>query len=108
MKISEFNQTMAYLLRPEPRQMLQGGSNPFIDIEDLNKKLHQANLNRKTESIFNALKNYSKATTLVTGNVGCLYQIRAGIKIKNIDIRVLHPIVFLAERLIKNESQKIP
>ena len=28
MKISEFNQTMAYLLRPEPRQMLQRGTNP--------------------------------------------------------------------------------
>ena len=27
------------------------GSNPFIDIEDLNKKLRQANINRKTESI---------------------------------------------------------
>ena len=28
-----------------------GSDNPFIDIEDLNKKLQQANLNRKTESI---------------------------------------------------------
>ncbi len=71
-------------------------------------ELSKAILHRKTQSILNALKNYSNATTLVTGNVGCLYQIRAGIKIKNIDIRVLHPIVFLAERLIKNESQKIP
>jgi len=71
-------------------------------------ELSTAILHRKTQSIFNSLKNYSNATTLVTGNVGCLYQIRAGIKIKNIDIRVLHPIVFLADRLIKNESQKIP
>ena len=62
MKISEFNQTMAYLLRPEPRQMLQGGSNPFIDIEDLNKKLQQANLNRKTESIDFYVNKFGKET----------------------------------------------
>ena len=28
MKVSEFNQMMSYLLRPEPRQMLQRGTNP--------------------------------------------------------------------------------
>ena len=33
------------------RVNFDNGSNPFIDIEDLNKKLQQANLNRKTESI---------------------------------------------------------
>ena len=29
MKIHEYNEMMAYLLRPEPRQMLQRGTNPF-------------------------------------------------------------------------------
>ena len=33
------------------RVNFDNGSNPFIDIEDLNKKLQQANTNRKTESI---------------------------------------------------------
>ena len=33
------------------RVNFDNGSNPFIDIEDLNKKLQQANINRKTESI---------------------------------------------------------
>ena len=28
MKIHEYNEMMAYLLRPEPRQMLQRGTNP--------------------------------------------------------------------------------
>ncbi|HBL55577.1 MAG TPA: glycolate oxidase, partial [Deltaproteobacteria bacterium] len=43
-----------------------------------------------------------KATTIVTGNPGCLYQIRAGIRSNNIDIRIIHPVVYLAERLKKN------
>ena len=71
-------------------------------------ELSSAILNRKTQSIYNALNNFSNVTTLVTGNVGCHYQIRAGIRSKNIDINVVHPIVFLAGRLIKNESQRIP
>ena len=35
MKVSEFNQTMAYLLRPQPRQMLSDGGETF---ETLSKK----------------------------------------------------------------------
>ncbi len=67
-------------------------------------ELSKAVLNRKTKSIIKALKENSNAKTILTGNPGCLYQIRAGIRLSNIDLRVLHPIVFLANRLKKNES----
>ena len=39
-----------------------GSDNPFIDIEDLNKKLQQANLNRKTESINFYVNKFGKET----------------------------------------------
>ena len=58
-------------------------------------------LNRKTESIRETLKTNPKATTILTGNPGCLYQIRAGMMSENIDLRILHPVVYLAERLKK-------
>ena len=67
-------------------------------------KLSEAVLNRKTKYIKKALDENSNVTTIVTGNPGCLYQIRAGININNIDLSVIHPIVFLANRLKKNES----
>ena len=62
-------------------------------------ELSGAILNRKTESIRQTLKTNPKATTILTGNPGCLYQIRAGIRSENIDLRILHPIVYLAKRL---------
>lgn len=65
-------------------------------------------LNRKTTSIIKAITEHSNVTTIVTGNPGCLYQIRAGILRKNIDLRVLHPVVYLANRLKKNEPLEIP
>ena len=40
-----------------------------------------------------------QATTLVTGNPGCLYQIRAGIRAAGLPLRVIHPALYLAERL---------
>ena len=69
-------------------------------------KLSTAVLNRKTKSIIEALNEHSNVTTIVTGNPGCLYQIRAGIRSKNLNLHVIHPIVFLANRLKKNESKK--
>ena len=39
-----------------------GSDNPFINIEDLNKKLQQANLNRKTESIDFYVNKFGKET----------------------------------------------
>ena len=65
-------------------------------------ELSGAVLNRKIESLRKTLVSNPKATTIVTGNPGCLYQIRAGIRSNNIDIRILHPVVYLAERLKKN------
>jgi len=69
-----------------------------------NPELSVAILNRKTKSIRKALDENNNVSSIVTGNPGCLYQIRAGIKINNINLRVLHPIVFLASRLKNVES----
>ena len=67
-------------------------------------ELSGAVLKRKTESIRQALTTNPKATNIITGNPGCLYQIRAGIRSENIDLHILHPVVYLAGRLKKNES----
>ncbi len=67
-------------------------------------KLSGAVLKRKTESIRQALTTNPKATNIITGNPGCLYQIRAGIRSENIDLHILHPVVYLAGRLKKNGS----
>jgi len=67
-------------------------------------KLSAAVLNRKTESILKLLSEHPNVNNIVTGNPGCIYQIRAGIRREKIDIPVIHPIVFLANRLKKNES----
>ena len=64
--------------------------------------LSLAILNRKTESICQTLAENPKASTIVTANPGCLYQIRAGIRSNNINLRVLHPVVYMAERLMVN------
>ena len=56
-------------------------------------------LKRKIDSVRETLEANPKATTLVTGNPGCLYQIRAGIREAKLPLRVIHPAVYLAERL---------
>jgi len=50
------------------------------------------------------LNEHPNVSTIVTGNPGCIYQIRAGIRMEEINIPVIHPIVFLANRLKKNET----
>ena len=67
-------------------------------------ELSAAILNRKTESIRQTLVEYPKASTIVTANPGCLYQIRAGIRSDKIELRILHPVVYLAERLRLNRN----
>ena len=67
-------------------------------------ELSAAVLNRKIESVRQTLTAHPKATAIVTGNPGCLYQIRAGIRSENIDLRILHPVVYLAERLTLNRN----
>ena len=56
-------------------------------------------LARKTRCIIKALKDNPNAKILLTGNPGCIYQLRAGISSNNIDLRVEHPVVYLADRL---------
>jgi len=65
-------------------------------------ELSLAILNRKTASICLTIAENPKASTIVTANPGCLYQIRAGIRSNNINLRVLHPVVYMAERLMVN------
>jgi len=65
-------------------------------------------LKRKTESVRQTLTENPKAKTIITGNPGCLYQIRAGIRSENIDLRILHPAVYLVERLKKLGTRDNP
>jgi Fe-S oxidoreductase len=61
--------------------------------------LSSAVLERKMTSVRETLQANPQATTLVTGNPGCLYQIRAGIRAAGLPLRVIHPALYLAERL---------
>ena len=56
-------------------------------------------LRRKIDSVRETLEFNPTATTLVKGNPGCLYQIRAGIREAKPPLRVVHPAVYLTERL---------
>ena len=56
-------------------------------------------LRRKIDSVRETLEFNPTATTLVTGNPGCLYQIRAGIREAKLPLGVIHPAVYLTERL---------
>ena len=70
--------------------------------------LSKAVLERKIESVRQTLRSFPEAKTIVTGNPGCLYQIRAGLRSSDIDLEILHPVVYLMDRLKKNGSPKIP
>lgn len=56
-------------------------------------------LRRKIDSVRETLEFNPTATTLVTGNPGCLYQIRASIREAKLPLGVIHPAVSLTERL---------
>ena len=56
-------------------------------------------LKRKIDSVRATSEANPKATTLFTGNPGCLYQIRAGIREAELPLRVIHPAIYIAERL---------
>ena len=66
--------------------------------------LSKAVLERKIESVRQTLRSFPEAKTIVTGNPGCLYQIRAGLRSSDIDLEILHPVVYLMDRLKKNGS----
>ena len=70
--------------------------------------LSKAVLERKIESVRQTLRSFPEAKTIVTGNPGCLYQIRAGLLSSDIDLEILHPVVYLMDRLKKNGSLQIP
>ena len=70
--------------------------------------LSKAVLKRKIESVRQTLRSFPEAKTIVTGNPGCLYQIRAGLRSSDIDLEILHPVVYLMDRLKKNGSLQIP
>ena len=67
-------------------------------------ELSAAILSRKTASILQTLAENPNTSTIVTANPGCLYQIRAGIRSNKIDLRIIHPVVYLGERLRLNHS----
>ncbi|MBS1255615.1 MAG: Lactate utilization protein A [Deltaproteobacteria bacterium] len=66
--------------------------------------LSNAVLERKIESVRQTLSANPGASSIVTGNPGCLYQIRAGLRSNDIDLRILHPAVYMMERLKINGS----
>ena len=64
-------------------------------------ELASAVLARKLDSVAASIARFPEARTLVTGNPGCLFQIRAGIQSRDFPLRVIHPVVFMAERLLE-------
>ncbi|MBF0278390.1 MAG: (Fe-S)-binding protein [SAR324 cluster bacterium] len=64
--------------------------------------LSNAVLQRKLDSVEQTLTRHPGAKTIVTGNPGCLFQIRAGIQSRNIPLRVIHPVEYMAERLLEH------
>jgi len=74
----------------------------------LQPDLSKAVLERKIESVRQTLIAFPEAKSIVTGNPGCLYQIRAGLRINSIDLNIIHPVVYLMERLKINGSPQIP
>jgi len=73
----------------------------------LQPDLSKAVLERKIESVRQTLRSFPETKKLVTGNPGCLYQIRAGLRSNDIDLEILHPAVYLMDRLDKNGSPQI-
>lgn len=68
----------------------------------LKPELAGAILERKLDSMEETMKQAPKAHTIVTGNPGCLFQIRSGILRRNLPLRIVHPAVYMAERLWEN------
>ena len=63
--------------------------------------LASAVLAHKLDSVAETMARFPETRTLVTGNPGCLFQIRAGIQSRNFPLRVIHPVVYMAERLLE-------
>jgi glycolate oxidase iron-sulfur subunit len=67
-------------------------------------------LDRKESAIRSAMTNNPKVSFLLTGNPGCIFQLRGRMEEKKWPIKVLHPVEFIADRLIgkteKNYEQE--
>ncbi|MCJ8330040.1 MAG: (Fe-S)-binding protein [Lentisphaeria bacterium] len=66
-------------------------------------KLSNDILDRKLDNIELAMKQNPKAKVLVTGNPGCLYQLKYGIEKRQLDLQVVHPITVIASSLVNNK-----
>ena len=58
-------------------------------------------LDHKLDDIAQSLAEHPEASCLLTGNPGCLFQIRKGVIQRSLPIEVMHPAVFLANRITK-------
>ncbi len=56
-------------------------------------------LARKLDDIEASLARSPDASVLLTGNPGCIFQLRAGLRGRNIPLEVLHPVELMARRL---------
>lgn len=61
--------------------------------------LSEAILAPKLDDLEMMLAQFPQATSLVTANPGCLYQLRRGCLSRGLTLRVIHPVVLIAERL---------
>jgi len=65
----------------------------------VHQKLAADILGRKLDDVAAVLEDHPGARYLVTGNSGCLFQLRRGIQERGLPLQVLHPAVLLARRL---------
>ncbi len=56
-------------------------------------------LDRKLDDIEATLARHPNAQVLLTGNPGCLFQLRYGLEKRGLPLRVMHPVALMAERL---------
>ena len=62
-------------------------------------ELADAILDRKLDDIQHSLEQHPEAAILVTGNPGCLFQLRHGVRKRILPLRVIHPVELIAERM---------
>jgi glycolate oxidase iron-sulfur subunit len=57
-------------------------------------------LSEKMKAIHAQMTQEPKPYALITGNPGCIFQLRGGVAEDNIPLKVLHPVEFIGERLM--------
>ncbi len=68
-------------------------------------ELSERVLAAKMDDIEATLDRYPEARLLLTGNPGCLFQLRHGVRRRGLPLEVMHPAVFVAERLIQSSPR---